>query len=90
MKMVQSDALSRQPYYGTEGQFDDKEKTVDEHASHLTHRNHINHTTFVQVTSLFNFPLSLLPQADHSFHVSIASLVNSTPHGINQCPAIIY
>jgi hypothetical protein len=56
----------------------------------LTHRNHINCTTFVQVTSLFNFPPSLLPQADHSFHVPIASSVNSTPHGIDQCPAITY
>jgi hypothetical protein len=28
MKMVQSDALSRQPDYGAEGQFDDKQKTV--------------------------------------------------------------
>jgi hypothetical protein len=27
-KMVQSDALSRRPDHGTEGQFDDKEKTV--------------------------------------------------------------
>jgi hypothetical protein len=28
MKMVQSDALSRWPYYGTEGQFDNEVKTV--------------------------------------------------------------
>jgi hypothetical protein len=27
-KMVQSDTLSRQPDYGTEGQFDDEEKTM--------------------------------------------------------------
>jgi hypothetical protein len=34
--------------------------------------------------------LSLLPQANHSFYVLIASSVNSTPHGINQRPAITY
>jgi hypothetical protein len=45
---------------------------------------------FVQVTSLFNFPPSLLPQANHSFHVPIALSVNSTPHGIDQHPAITY
>jgi hypothetical protein len=62
----------------------------DEHTWRLTHGNCINCTTFVQVTSLFDFPPSLLPQADHSFHVPIASSVNSTPHGIDQHPAITY
>jgi hypothetical protein len=37
----------------------------DEHAWRLTHGNCNNRTTFVQVSSLFDFPLSLLPQADH-------------------------
>jgi hypothetical protein len=37
---------------------------------------------------LFDFPSSLLPHANHSFHALIASSVNSTPHGIDQHPAI--
>jgi hypothetical protein len=56
--------------------------------SSLTQRNCINRTTFVQVPSLFDFSLSLLPQANHSLHVLITLSVNYTPHGINQCPAI--
>jgi hypothetical protein len=67
-----------------------KSHLSDEHAWRLTHGNCINCTTFVQVTSLFDFPLSLLPQADHSFHIPTVSSVNSTPHGINQHPAITY
>jgi hypothetical protein len=46
----------------------------DEHASCLTHGNRINRTTFVQVSSLFDFPSSLLPQADHSFHIPITTI----------------
>jgi hypothetical protein len=68
----------------------EKTMPIDEHAWHLTHGNHINCTTFVQVPSLFDFPLSLLPQANHFFYVPITSSVNYTPHGINQCPAITY
>jgi hypothetical protein len=64
--------------------------TIDEHAWCLTHRNCINCTTFVQVTSLFDFPPSLLPQVNHSFHIPIVSSLNSTPHGIDQHPAITY
>jgi hypothetical protein len=61
---------------------------VDEHAWRLTHGNCINCTTFVRVSSLFDFSLSLLPQADHPFHILITLSVNYTPHGIDQRPAI--
>jgi hypothetical protein len=63
-------------------------EVVDEHAWCLTHGNCINRTTFVQVSSLFDFPSSLLPQAGHPFHIPIALSVNHTPHGIDQRPAI--
>jgi hypothetical protein len=45
-----------------------------------------NRTTLV--SSLFDFPSSLLPQANHSFHIPITLSVNYTPHGIDQHPAI--
>jgi hypothetical protein len=61
---------------------------ADEHAWRITHGNRINRTTFIQVSSLFDFPPSLLPQAYHSFHIPITLSANYRPHGIDQCPAI--
>jgi hypothetical protein len=60
-----------------------RSKSDDEHAWHITHENRINRTTFIRVSSLFDFPPSLLPQADHFFHILITLSANYRPHGID-------